>query len=353
MVFTAGERYPYVRLVRSPEKILYQIPFLIKKLESETPVIRQLELQPTDICNLNCNYCSYKKLRKLETLPPSGIKRTKELLNPNLVMFLGGGEPTMYRDGSWRYENVVDCFRDGKPRKFGLITNGVVFPELESWRDFEWVRVSLDAGSPETYESMKGADRYGRVVSNILKWCSTETAAVGVGIVLQNSNLPELKGILKFWQETKSRVNVQLRPIREYDERIPENPALREAIAEVDELCRANPNFERFLSERTNYNELKENQRGFWVDLCMRKNKAKRCFMPLLTATVRPDGGIYPCDNTPQRDASKKLGNLSDDGDFIAERQLELVRKIKPGKCPGCRYDEMNIMLGEILEEVI
>ena len=67
--------------------------------------------------------------------------------------------------------------------------------------------------------------------------------------------------------------------------------------------------------------------------------------MPLLEVVVRPNGDLYPCDNTPQRDPTKKIGNIMDSPEEIAKQQIELYRTIVPKKCFACRYDSMNNLL--------
>lgn len=52
--------------------------------------------------------------------------------------------------------------------KAGIVTNGtMIHKHIKDLRDCEWVGVSVDAGTQQTYEKVKGADKFNRVISNI------------------------------------------------------------------------------------------------------------------------------------------------------------------------------------------
>lgn len=342
----------YVSKIRDPEKILYQTPFLLDKINTSTPKLRQLEAQPTDRCNLQCDYCSYKSNRTKESLNPKSVDRALEIFDPSLVILSGGGEPTIYKYGKDDFSTIVRKITN-KPRKLGLVTNGTYFPNLESWKDFEWVRVSLDAATAEKYAKMKGVNCYEAVTSNIEKWMNTETKNVGIGIVLQRENIQELPTMFKNWYETwetQRKLNIQLRPIREYPDEIPNVEVINSVIQDIDRLCGQNENIREFINTATNYQEFKKKGISFWTAMNKQDvNKATRCYMPFLIATIRPNGDFYPCDNTPQRDESMKLGNIEDSPEKIEKKQKDLVKSIKPRNCPPCRYDRMNIIIEEFL----
>lgn len=104
-----------------------------------------VQIAPTDICNLNCSFCSVKN-RAHNTLEYHDIAvalREFRRLGSRTVEFTGGGDPTMY---PYIESLINDAYRIGY--KIGLITNGVFLNENisnEFLQKLEWVRVSLNS----------------------------------------------------------------------------------------------------------------------------------------------------------------------------------------------------------------
>jgi len=106
------------------------------------PITLQIAL--TDVCNLNCSFCSVK-YRRGNTLAYEKIQRTLD--NPIFSSLLsveltGGGEPTLYPQIN---ELIYDLWN--RELKIGLITNGVALMEkltIAALRRLRWLRVSLN-----------------------------------------------------------------------------------------------------------------------------------------------------------------------------------------------------------------
>lgn len=131
------------------------------------PIIMEINL--TDICNLNCNYCFCdhrgKHILKLEVVIDF-IDDFKKL-GGKAITFSGGGESTLHKNFmeivDYAYCNEIDL---------GLITNGA-FKYNSDLLDvigncFKWVRISLDTVNKELYEKIKGKDYLDVVLANIL-----------------------------------------------------------------------------------------------------------------------------------------------------------------------------------------
>lgn len=129
----------------------------------------------SDLCNENCSFCAYRLEGYISnqmfgvTDALTGVRNN----NPNrmiaygkvveilddcrnmgvkAIQITGGGEPTVHPQHHLIFSDVLDRGLD-----LALVTNGVILrPGVpETLARASWVRVSIDAGSPETYASMR------------------------------------------------------------------------------------------------------------------------------------------------------------------------------------------------------
>jgi len=104
-----------------------------------------LQLVPTDICNLNCDFCSVK-FRGKNVLSFEKIQHV--LASPVFSMLrgveiTGGGDPTLY---PLINELIDSCYHRGFD--VGLITNGVALMDKirnENLEKLTWARISLNS----------------------------------------------------------------------------------------------------------------------------------------------------------------------------------------------------------------
>lgn len=103
-----------------------------------------IQIAPTDLCNLNCVFCSVKNrpMKELKKEEVCKVLHDFKELGAKSVEFTGGGDPTMYE-----HINEVIVFAKYLGYRVGLITNGVLLDEkLRSFAlgQLDWVRVSLN-----------------------------------------------------------------------------------------------------------------------------------------------------------------------------------------------------------------
>lgn len=153
-----------------------------------------VEIAPCGACNHRCTFCAvdyigykavmlntYKLNRVMGELGSCGVKS---------VMFAGEGEPLLHK-------KIDDAVIEG--RKAGVdisfTTNGVLLDHLETLAECSWVKVSMNAGTADTYKAIHKAKEgdFQRV------WANIRTAAqrkgkctLGVQIVLLPENRPEM-----------------------------------------------------------------------------------------------------------------------------------------------------------------
>ena len=146
------------------------------------------EIDPSNVCNLSCEFCMYKDMIKqdqnflsfelcrnlLYELANNGIKS---------ITFTGDGEPLMHPDFNRMSGLALDL-----GFKVGLITNGTRLDQIKQSLQFTFIRVSLDAHDSETYKKVKGKDYFSKVCHNI-KNLTEQGVVVGLSYVVYQTNV--------------------------------------------------------------------------------------------------------------------------------------------------------------------
>lgn len=113
-----------------------------------------INLDLTSACNFACPHCVDSKIINTGAyLEIEDIKHTVETLQshglPSIIL-LGGGEPTLHKD----FEKIVSYIKE-RGLQLGIVTNGSrlfqVTNVVESLEKEDWLRISLDAGSQNTF----------------------------------------------------------------------------------------------------------------------------------------------------------------------------------------------------------
>lgn len=116
-----------------------------------------INLDVTTACNYRCDHCVDMDILN------KNINYDHELLKDSLthlvdnglrsVIIIGGGEPTAYKG----FEDVVRHLKS-MGTQIGVVTNGSMMKKIEAVADVlqerDWVRLSLDSGTNETFRAM-------------------------------------------------------------------------------------------------------------------------------------------------------------------------------------------------------
>ncbi len=132
-----------------------------------------IDLAATTTCNLRCNFCGYTwhdafAEAKYDALAVLRLYSPEDVLWDATVDF-NGGEPTLLKD----FDNLIDYFASRRIRVF-LYTNAVTY--RQSVYDglangtIRWACVSLDAGTPSTYEALKKSKRFEDPLETIARY---------------------------------------------------------------------------------------------------------------------------------------------------------------------------------------
>lgn len=305
-----------------------------EKLDMLFPI--SVEMTLTNSCNLRCIYCSDNELRdrqgKEQEIKLDNIKKLFDDLErggTKGITLEGGGEPTLYR----RFEEVVKYAKQ-KGLALGLITNGTVRLHEEMLKEFEWIRVSLDASTAEEYAKLKGVDCFEKVITNIshyVKYCNT----VGVGYVVTNENISEIESLVMRLREMGVSY-IQLRPVVDCEELYPEDVDL---------------SFLKFYQN---------NSFGVIVDGMKENaetgNHGLPCITNSITSIISGDGSVYLCGRLNIYSWLNPIGNINQQSFYDIwngkerKRQMEMVKDASfcRQNCPQCRVSKFNELIARV-----
>lgn len=335
--------------LRDRRRILLTIPLLKKKLASKEPLINssniEVQLTGSETCNLHCWYCSTRRWgagsnQTQNYFEKNNLQRLK-LFNPKVII-LSGGEPTLYHpEKKFGFnEAILEIAKYLPTVKFGLITNGTIYPEGKWIKLCQWLRISLDAGTRSTYKKLKGVDLFDSTIANFHRYLSTDVPFVGIGFVYQKENIDEIYPLLKIIYSSvrkvdRKRVSVQFRPIIYYPKHLPSKmqiDKLKDLLSEEQnlefvEFCQANTNITQLFSKKE-----KKLLPSF-----------KYCYLCRVHKAITSDGDIYPC-CLVFKNKECCLGNLSRNSkQEIANNEREFFYK-SPCKST-CRLNQKNEFL--------
>ena len=125
------------------------------KVFTMAPVSINLDL--TTACNFSCPHCVDSEITNTGgVLDLAVVQQSLETLKAHgllSVILLGGGEPTLYRE----FEEVVRYIKS-IGLQLGIVTNGSRLSRVREvahvLKPHDWVRLSLDAASQDTFEKL-------------------------------------------------------------------------------------------------------------------------------------------------------------------------------------------------------
>lgn len=314
---------------------MFLFPEKIKQLQNGRmdqtyPV--SVELSLTNICNFKCDWCSDGDLRErlggeltLEKLQKIFIDLHKG--GTRGLVIEGGGEPMLHPQFN---EIVRSAAETGLA--IGLITNGSVKIKKEIIDIFEWIRISLDAATPEQHSNWKKVDMFEKVMNNIrfIGEYKNKTT-LGIGYVVTKHNVSNLENLL-LRLRLYNVDYIQLRPVIDHPE----------------------------LSSKVDLSHLKKFEMpNFKVDIqAMRANietgnSGKPCIAHSLSSVITADGGVYLCGRLNIYEWVKPVGNLHESsfkGIWLGdERKKQMSEVADPdfcrNHCPECRMTKYNLLL--------
>lgn len=304
----------------------------IKEGKISVPVTCEIDL--TDgFCNNKCAHCFFSTNSKNTPvyLKTETAKKLITELHENGVKgieFSGGGEPTTHPEFKdiLTYATNIGC-------SVGLITNGLLLDKImDVANKLSFIRISLDAATPEVYEKVHGVPYFERVMSNIKELTKyMEPLRIGVGYLIVENNVQDILEAAKIIKQLGCRF-LQYRPASlpyEIDSQI--WIEAHEKIKEARKYC--DENFQIF-DAGVKWRHVNGNR------------YYKKCYTSSLVAVVKATGDIPLC-ILNRNTTDKIIGNVYDGGFFknwYSERHKELLSQIDVQLCrKPCKHDSYNI----------
>lgn len=319
-------------------------------------MIRHMEFHPSDICNLICCGCTYGHDDPERKPPPINFPLQEIVkisqMKPRSMVIIGGGEPTLYRYGIYGFQEAVEEISDTNAGiMLALITNGTYKPPGDWPNRLNWIRLSLDAASEETYTGFRGKPMFTRVIKNYLSYLDYDVRYVGIGFLFAQSNIHDYATVAKLiFDLVKNekphalhKVNIQYRPLRcdpcHYGRPFTQAVTVEQiqnVVRQVRELADSSAEMKTFLKNQTNITAILGGNTHPPHDF-------SRCYYSQTFRIVRANGDLLPC-FIRVSEPDFVLGNIQVDSlETIALNTLYIGARRKPF-CDehGCRQCHVN-----------
>ena len=282
----------------------YTLKYLPDTVKSY-PVIAQIET--TNICNIKCKMCAHVVESWRKKNPPKNLSLDEFKLIVNQLPYIqyalisGVGEPLLN-------PHILDMIQYAhcKGVKTGFFTNAVLLTpnrtrELLNANGLADINVSIDAGKPESYESIRVGAKFSEVCNNIESFIkiraemNKKEPVLSVYMVVMRENVEEIPLLIK----TVGRLGVRYLRFHSIleSEDTEGNSISREEIKLFEEYERlaAEHNVVLFLDKIT--------------DGSKNKLENRTCKDPWRLVYVNVDGKINPCCYS-YYDDSGDMGNI-------------------------------------------
>jgi MoaA/NifB/PqqE/SkfB family radical SAM enzyme len=194
-------------MLYSPLKVFHHRDRIDTLKRGEQPSPAQVQLIITNRCNQRCRFCAYRMpgypsnqlFKATDEIPYAKILEIlddAQGMGVGAIQLTGGGEPSIHPEFTQVCQAVIDRGMD-----LALATNGSVVPDeaIDVLARATWVRVSLDAGRADTYQSLR------RVKSEVYvdAWRTIDRlieakhrlggqVVIGIGFVVTRENFREV-----------------------------------------------------------------------------------------------------------------------------------------------------------------
>lgn len=357
-----------------------------------------IELQPTNLCNVDCFFCISKSARHGESMPWPMLRRLLEdgrAGDLRMIRLTGGGEPLSYPHLS----PLIDACGELGLLIENVNTNGVLLPrsaERLVRTGLDWILVSLNEVDPARYaKSMKASPaHHGRAVEGVRAIVAARDAApperrprVWVQFFLWKESIPDIVKMYRMGRELGADT-IFIRTIfgdfwghRKMDPA--DLPAIKAQLREIiAEDCRSGENRLHFeLSNELDlhhftYAEQASHKPPFsenFPEFRRADPRTEYCYTGWYTTSISAVGKVFPCFQYHNME-NKAVGDLRESGlDEIwrGDRYDEFRRQIrklvmlrgrmepsdkynkyiehKCAECDGCQYNH-NLATPEFYE---
>lgn len=216
-------------------KLLYNLDYIVE----QKPLTADIFL--TNYCNNRCPYCAYARY---EDRREKGaymsyddfVKYAERLLGLGVKGFIltGGGEPTINPD----FDRIAKWLED-HGISYGINTN---FNKLKFFKP-NYLKVSFDAWSDESYKTKRGVEKYEVVRANLIAyrtWQRRESPNTSLGIQVLVQTMDDVN----LFYEANKDLDVDyivFRPVESKQAIYYKDHSADEFIARLEELAKNDP----------------------------------------------------------------------------------------------------------------
>lgn len=328
-------------------KILKHPEALDSLMRGEITAPITVEVDPTNACNYNCIWCMYEEFNSAypETLSEEfllSLVNDLSRMGVKSLVVTGGGEPLVNKATPLMIKEAR-----AKGLEIALVTNG----ELMSGETLkivadncEWVRISLDAATADTYHRCHGVanrNAFQSTINNVRELVrynkdSGSQITVGLGFLIHPYNYDEIYQACKLAKDVGADY-IQLRPVFlegfDLDERV-----VRHCVSQIQHAMEdlQSPEFvvqssmERFKPREREYDT---------------------CVACKVVGVVAADMQMYICCQL-KGDRRFRTGDLTMASfeEIWNDPQTHMIsEKVDINSCPPCRYDGCNKILSYLL----
>ncbi len=311
-----NNKYSYTSAGTYPIKVLKDIHVL-----SYTGKIRprHLQLNITNKCNLNCNFCSCSgrdKEKSMSLVDVQEIANIYRSLGCVAITITGGGEPLLHPD----FKEIVNILKEGG-FKIGLVTNGDYLDKLKAFEleRIDWIRVSFDDN--------RDFQKLSSVLDSVLEYKENQFPDFAFSYVLSSSpNLAKIKSVIEYANK-HNFTHVRI----------------------VSDLLNLENCFDVHSLENILKNKIKlDDSKVIYQSRRQFTKGRERCLISLAKPVVDVDGKVYPCCGVQyaKKGTGAKYNSEMSMGNF-QEANTKYVNQIHfdGSECTRCYYDSYNEVL--------
>jgi hypothetical protein len=293
----------------------------------------EVEIQPSEECGLNCGHCIGRHLGKRRAASAALSSNLESLLDYvagpwRIERFrLSGllGDP-LSEDGRQVTLGFLEAAKS-KKREVVVLTNGLALESkgvIERLAKADYIHISLDAASGETFALLKGSDAFDKAVRGTKDLCwylrrNNLKTQVGLGFVVTQENAHEVVAaislaneigtdFIRFKPDIRGMHAIAWRNWREAERRIKENqPESKTRVIITD---------------------------AGWTHY--RVPAVDRCWAQFLYSTIGADGGLYPCDHLTGNGGNTCFGTLGSFRELWMRASKEARIGVRHRECMLC-----------------
>jgi len=337
----------------NPHKILNHFDRISAFVRGELVYPITVEIDPTNVCNHRCKWCVSIEAHTGEVLE---VDRFATLIGElkqsdvKSIVLKGGGEPTTHT----HFIEMLDIVRNAG-LGVGLITNGSM-PRRGSREKIveacQWVRVSLDAATPQTHREIHGTSDFTRILQNVeyLTTSATDTM-VGLNFVAEPRNHHEIVDFARLGKRIGAAY-VTIRCV--FDPTNPLSDEMRAAMRSSALAAKAieDDKFRVFLGNFTDRYLNADATQAF---------PYQRCLGPNLIGIVGGDGEVYACCflRGNKKFSFGNVNNQSFSDIWKGDKRQQVMQSVYRGDCgrvcaggmTANRYNTYNEILNYLMAE--